>query len=276
MLSISSVFSDWDATVFASKYRLGEVMGFGAFSTVRAAVDRETGKEWACKIVTEDAEKELILEEVTILRQLRHPNIVEYREHFDTSEGLFIITEKLCGPNLLSALVERGSYSEEDTCEVVRQLLSALAYLDSKGIAHRDLKAENIMLVSETDHTTLKIIDFGLAGQLSSSSANFMAPCGTPTYLAPEIANGLPYGTACDVWAVGVLVFLLLSGDIPFDAPSVSSLMNCICTEALRFKDPVWELHSARAMALNKRLLSKEPSRRPTAREALHDPWLRE
>jgi serine/threonine protein kinase len=259
---------------FNERYLLGRVLGSGSFSTVRLAVDRFTGKEWACKIVTEQAERELLLREVEILKQLDHPNLLKYREHFSTPENLYIITELLKGTDLRAAVLERGSYAEDDAREIIRQILSALSYLDSKGVAHRDLKMENIMLTPTASDRQIKIIDFGLAGQLSDKAAAFREAYGTPIYFAPEVASGVPYGTSCDVWAAGVILFVLLSGDFPFYGNSLNELVESICHARLRFADPVWELTSSGAKHLVQKLLTGNPAKRVTANEAALHPWL--
>jgi calcium/calmodulin-dependent protein kinase I len=260
---------------FKERYLLGRVLGSGTFSTVRLAVDRFTGTKWACKIVTEQAERELLLREVEILQQLDHPNILKYREHFSTTKNLYIITELLKGTDLRAAVMERGSYAEDDAREIVRQILSALSYLDSKGVAHRDLKMENIMFSPPTaSDRQIKIIDFGLAGQLSDNAAAFREAYGTPLYLAPEVASGMPYGTSCDVWAAGVILFVLLSGDFPFCGDSINELVESICHSSLRFADPVWELTSSGAKHMVHSLLTGNPAKRVTAKEAAMHPWL--
>jgi serine/threonine protein kinase len=259
---------------FKERYSLGRVLGSGAFSTVRLAVDRSTGKEWACKVVNEEAERAVLLREVDILQQLDHPNLLQYRDHFNTPDTLYIITELLEGSDLLAAVLERGSYSEEDAREIIHQMLSALSFLDSKGVAHRDLKMENIVLATAAGGTRVKIIDFGLADQLSKGKSSFREACGTPMYLAPEVASRVPYGTSCDVWAAGVVLFMLLSGDYPFQGNSVSELVKKILQAQLRFKDPVWQITSPGAMDLVKTLLTANPAERATAEEALAHPWL--
>mmetsp|Transcript_33659 Transcript_33659/g.84826 ORF Transcript_33659/g.84826 Transcript_33659/m.84826 type:complete len:304 (+) Transcript_33659:211-1122(+) len=261
---------------FSERYHLGRCLGHGAFSTVRLAVDRATGSEWACKIVTEEAERELQLREVHILQQLKHPNLLSYREHFNEPDHLYIVTELLSGFDLLSAVHERGSYSEGDAREVMEQLLSALAYLDSKGIAHRDLKLDNIALVDEVDFTKVKIIDFGLSDQLSDTKTAFHEACGTPALLAPEVASRKPYGHGCDVWAAGVVIFMLLSGDYPFKGTSVGEVLKVIMQAKPCFSDPVWEITSSNARDFVKALLTADPAERPSPESALSHPWMRD
>eukprot|EP00873_Tetraselmis_striata_P003344 jgi/Tetstr1/423608/TSEL_001380.t1 len=260
---------------FHSRYELGRVLGSGSFAVARIAIDRATGKEWACKVVTETADRTLQLEEVNILRQLDHPNLLKYREHFDEPDHLYIISELLSGASLLPAILERGCYPEDDAREVMRQLLSALAYLDSKGIAHRDLTLENIMLVSEASHTRIKIIDFGLSAQLSSSRPAFREGSGTPQYLAPEVVKLIPYGPKCDVWAAGLVLFVLLSGDYPYTSSTAARLIARIRRlKYVKFKDPVWEITSESARDMVRALLTVEPAERPAASAALAHRWM--
>uniref|UniRef100_A0A7S1SR54 Protein kinase domain-containing protein n=1 Tax=Tetraselmis chuii TaxID=63592 RepID=A0A7S1SR54_9CHLO len=274
-LSDTNNFNNHTEFSFQQRYQLGRVIGCGAFSTVRLATDRATGKEWACKTVTEQSERPLLLREVDILQQLDHPNLLQYHEHFDTPENLYIITELLEGSDLLSASLVRGSYSEDDAREIIRQMLSALAYLNSKDVAHRDIKMENVMLVAQAGSTAqVKIIDFGLADQLSQEKPFFLDACGTPIYLAPEVASRTPYGTSCDVWAAGVVLFMMLSGDSPFQGDSLSTLLETIRLAQVRFDDPVWELTSSQAKELLKALLTADPADRSTAEDALAHPWL--
>jgi serine/threonine protein kinase len=267
-------------TVFNERYTLGGVIGYGAFGTVRVAVDRVTGKSWACKTVAagQACDREARLREVDILQQLDHPHLVKFREYFDTPRSLYIITELLEGTDLLHAVLERGSYSEDDARDIILQVLSALSYLDSKGVAHRDIKLENIMLTTTTNCTQIKIIDFGLADQLlndrKGSPSAFKGACGTPTYVAPEVASSVPYGTGCDVWAAGIILFTLLSGDYPFQGNSTRDVLNKVRRAKLRFTDPVWEITSYGAKSLVQKLLTVNSGVRITASEALAHSWL--
>eukprot|EP00873_Tetraselmis_striata_P025103 jgi/Tetstr1/445367/TSEL_033165.t1 len=188
-----------------------------------------TGVQWACKVITEDLGVSTSLEEVELMRQLSdHPNIVSYREHFFYGGRLHIIMEYVKGANLGDAITYRGSFAEEDAREVFRQLLSAVSYMHDRGIAHRDLKVENI-LVTDFDHTAVKLVDFGLAGRLRGNGDAFNVSCGTPTFVAPEVLQLDPsYGTSCDLWSLGCVLHVMLSGYLPFRAPSVPQLLALV------------------------------------------------
>mmetsp|Transcript_40957 Transcript_40957/g.73603 ORF Transcript_40957/g.73603 Transcript_40957/m.73603 type:complete len:316 (-) Transcript_40957:295-1242(-) len=262
-------------SIIEQRYILGEVLGYGNFATVRVAVDRETGKEWACKTVTEVTEMDMLLREVRLLEQLNHPNILSYREHVIENKELYIITELLHGSDLLTALLARGSYTEDDARHCTKQLLSALAYMSERGIVHRDLKLENIVLSDAMDFTTLKIIDFGLGDQLTKKKLHLTQACGTPLFAAPEVISERPvYGTSCDVWAVGVALFALLSGDYPYMGTSLPDLLRRIKSAPVRFSDPVWEITSPEAKDFVHWLLTKSATSRPTASQALTHRWL--
>eukprot|EP00873_Tetraselmis_striata_P008945 jgi/Tetstr1/429209/TSEL_019161.t1 len=259
------------------RYRLGCILGTGTYGTVYSAVDISTGKEWACKVVGGAANRELQLREIELLRQIDHPSIVRYREHFTLGDKLHIVTELVRGVDLGTAIRERGSYAEDDARMVVVQLLEALEYLSSLGIAHRDIKPGNVMLASAEDHTRIKIVDFGFADQLTPTKRHFTRPCGTPTYVAPEVVaeDGPKYGTACDVWSVGVLLYKLLSGDDAFVANDLKSLIYKIRDGEVHYDDPMWELVEPEAQELVQSLLTLDPKKRPSPARALRHKWLK-
>lgn len=265
-------------TATHQRYRLGAVLGIGNYGTVYHAVDVTTGTEWACKVVSGAAARELQLKEIDLLKQIDHPCVVRYREHFTIGDKLHMITELVHGKGLDAAIRERGSYAEEDARMVTIQILEALEYLASKGIAHRDIKAGNIMLINNNEHTKIKIIDFGFGGQLTESQRHFTRSCGTPTHVAPEIVSefGPKYGTTCDVWSAGVTLYKLLSGADAFEAGDLTSLVHKVRDGEVWFDDPVWELVSPEAQDLVNTLLNVDPSKRPTATAALKHKWLKD
>jgi serine/threonine protein kinase len=256
-------------------YSVGNLVGAGSFSVVRAAKDIATGKQVAVKVFSQKTRRESILSELRVLQTLRHPNILTYVEHFEEEGQMLLITEFMEGRDLLSAVVDRGSYPEEDARRVISQVLDALTHLHAKRVAHRDLKLENIMLCSPLDSTTLKLIDFGLAGQLSDNKPHLSEVCGTPSYAAPEVLQrNAQYDTQCDVWAVGVMLFMLLSGEPPFQAKTLPQLVKLVRSGSYSFEDPAWELVSEEAKSLVQTLLTVDPRERPTAERALQHPWL--
>lgn len=244
---------------------------------VRVAEDLSSGEEWACKILVARSaeERSTIMEELKILAQLSHENVMAGREYFEEGGKIFLIVELVRGQAMLEALWERGSYTEDDSRSVARQLLEAINHMHRVGVAHRDLKLENIMLRSESDCTSLCIVDFGLAKQLTRSKPYFTDSCGTLSYAAPEILKiDSRFGTAVDVWSTGVILFMLLSGAPAFPDTDLVELGRRVVRGGYSFSDPAWDLVSSDAIDFVKTLLTMDPDRRPSAAEALQHPWL--
>jgi serine/threonine protein kinase len=272
--------------LFRRRYRLLETLGVGTFSTVRAALDVATGVKWACKVVPGDASNlQERLQEVAIHHQLRHSCIVGFREAYLIENTIFIITEMLTGSDLLDTMLNRdSSFSEIELREVAFQMLNAVAYLADAGVAHRDLKLENVVLVSDAteaddnNRLRLKLIDFGLAGQLTPEQPHFTASCGSLAFVAPELlrtANNVQYGTSCDVWSIGISLYTLVVGRVPYDCSAPSTCIRSIRKGPPAFRDPAWSLLSEEAVDFVKALLTVDPQARPTARDTLNHPWLR-
>jgi len=263
---------------FEGRYSIvsNELLGQGSFSEVRPVVDNETGLTWACKIATGPEETGHLLREARLLERLDHPNIIKCREYCRGPEGFYMITELLHGKDLFSSVTERGSYCEEDAREVMTQLLDAVAYLSTRGIAHRDLKLQNIMLVTEGDHVTIKLIDFGLSGQLTNEKVHFTTTCGTPHFSAPEVLRkNARYGTSCDVWSCGVVLYVLLAGEVPFQAKNVTDLIMAIREGPVSFKDsPAMELITPAAQGMIRMLMERDALERVTAKVAIQHEWI--
>ena len=198
-----------------------------------------------------------------------------------STTAVYMVSELMKGGDLQSALQERGSYAEDDARAVMKQLLRSLVFLhdDAAGITHRDIKLENILLQSELDPTKIKLTDFGLSAAGTSASPSMTQCCGTPAYVAPEVLERTPdrlYSNKVDLWSSGVVLFMLLSGYPPFLGTKMSELLRSILEARPNFNDPVWELVSEEAKDLVQKLLTKDPSERLSAREALLHPWLAE
>mmetsp|Transcript_33040 Transcript_33040/g.83348 ORF Transcript_33040/g.83348 Transcript_33040/m.83348 type:complete len:319 (+) Transcript_33040:515-1471(+) len=258
-------------------YYLEEIVGCGAFAVVQRAVCKETGTAWAVKKFNAGTSRDAILKEIHILSQLDHANVLRPREYFDDDAGVALITELLVGEHLLECVADRGSYAEDDCRQIARNVLSALAHCHAKGVVHRDLKLENLVLSCNLDPCSIKIVDFGLSGQLLESEPFLTESCGTPACTAPEVLQrNASYGSSPDVWSVGCLIFTLLSGAPPFQARVLKSLVRDIRQGAFSMQDPAWELVSDSAKEFVKLLLQVEPKKRPTALAALEHSWLQE
>jgi calcium/calmodulin-dependent protein kinase I len=252
-------------------------LGSGYFAKVRLGVDKTTGQEVAIKMINKKlVESPGSLEnEISIMKKVSHPNIVQMIAVFDTPEILYIVMELMQGGELYERIVKQKKFTEEDAAKITRQIFDALAYLHDIGIVHRDLKLENLLLVTkEEGDNRIKLADFGLSKLYSGKS--LQTACGTPFYVAPDVLLGGGYGPAVDCWSTGVLLYVLLSGRLPFSADNDADLFRLIMKADLVFKSPQFDTVSAAAKDLIRRLLVADSKKRLTAKEALDHPYLKD
>lgn len=252
-------------------YIVKEVIGHGAYSIVRKATYKPENlkravKTYAKTVLLDPKKRECAISEVRVLRRISHPNIVSLCETIETSTELHLIFEYLTGPSLSRYLKSKNSQKlPESECKaIVRQILAALGYLHSKNILHRDLKLENILF---TDKNTIKIIDLGFSTDSTEPCSIF---CGTPNYMAPEILNRRDSTSRTDVWALGVILYHLLTGKPPFYSPNEQELFRKI--KRGHFSQPTGVSKEARAVLT--RTLETAPLKRPTVQHLLRCPWL--
>jgi len=216
-----------------------------------------------------------LMDEVNILKTLKHPNIIGIHEVFETDTTLYLVLELVTGGELFDKIVGEGSFPEEKTRHYFKQMLDATAYLHGQGIAHRDLKPENILMKDKTSDI-LKVSDFGLSRCVGE--AHFMKTiCGTPQYVAPEILTASStggYGVACDIWSLGVILYIMLVGHSPWDEDKPKSIFVQIKEGDFEFDPEEWDPISQSVKDLIKRLLTVDPEKRMTVTEALVDPWV--
>ncbi|KAJ1520948.1 hypothetical protein ONE63_004025 [Megalurothrips usitatus] len=252
-------------------YILGELLGRGATSTVYKCLFKGK-KECACKILRKSVlDRRRVENELPDLRELRHPNLVEIRDVFDTPDELTLVLELVAGGELLERIAERGFYSEQTAARAVRQILGALQCLHSRGHAHRALRPEKLVFASEAEESAIKLLPVGLG-------VSHLLPTAAP-YCAPEASKGQGAGPASDMWSLGVVAYILLCGFEPFAAEngsgSADSPGDSPTHHALHFPGPWWDEVSDSAKDLVTQLLRTDPSVRPTADEALQHPWVR-
>lgn len=266
---------------FFDRYEVGKTLGVGGFSVVKEAVDRQTGDTVAIKVVErcryQYGDKSL-KRETDILKKVNHPNCIRLYNIVETDKRVYIVTELVSGGELLDRVISQGNYSEQDAAGIIRQLVDGVAYLHNKGIVHRDLKLENILLQNDSNDAPIKIADFGLSKCFAPNDV-LSTMCGSPQYVAPEIllmSDGISdqYSPACDMWSVGVILFILLSGYSPFDDEVDAVLFSKIKSGKYDADDPVWDSVSAEAKDLIAGLLVVASSQRLTAQQALSHPWL--
>ena len=264
----------------------GRVLGSGKSGVVRLVTHKKTLIQYAVKcldlslVCTQEGLAQL-REEILIMCQLDHPNIVRLEEVYETQSEIYLVQELCLGGELFDRLEEQPGYryTEAACARLVKQMLSAVRYLHSKGIVHRDLKLENFLFSSRSDDSELKMIDFGFSKHFVFGEI-LTAPVGTPYTVAPEVIEG-SYDEQCDVWAIGVISFLLLSGDPPFGGCGGPEPMTRVRDNILSCKyafepQATWGLVSDLGKDFIRHMLVVDPKKRPTARAAQMDPWLKE
>jgi len=210
--------------------------------------------------------------EIEIMLHLAHPNILKMREIIDKPNEVHLILEFISGGELFDQIVSRGSFGEKDARKIVKQILTGIGYLHELGVAHRDLKPENLLCSIEDDRVVVS--DFGLA-KIFSRGELLKTHCGTPHYAAPEIVRGdLTYDMMCDMWSIGVISFVLLSGCFPFHSGDEEVLKKLIVTANFTYPSEQWSNISDKAKHFIRSLLLLDASKRLTAAQALQHPWI--
>uniref|UniRef100_A0A493U100 Serine/threonine-protein kinase DCLK2 n=1 Tax=Anas platyrhynchos platyrhynchos TaxID=8840 RepID=A0A493U100_ANAPP len=265
------------SSTILEKYKVGKVIGDGNFAVVKECIERSTGKEFALKIIDKAkccGKEHLIENEVSILRQVKHPNIIMLIEEMDTPTELYLVMELVKGGDLFDAITSSTKYTERDGSAMVYNLASALKYLHGLNIVHRDIKPENLLVCEYPDGTkSLKLGDFGLATVVEGP---LYTVCGTPTYVAPEIIAETGYGLKVDIWAAGVITYILLCGFPPFRSENnlQEDLFDQILVGKLEFPSPYWDNITDSAKELISLMLHVNAEARYTAAQILSHPWV--
>jgi calcium/calmodulin-dependent protein kinase I len=246
---------------FFDFYELGEIIGRGKFSVVKNAIHLKTKKKVAVKILpkTEKTKKDLELQkrEIEILKICQHPNIIRLLDIFENESTLFLVIEYLPGGDMFDFLQERGfDIKESQAKNYVKKIATALTYLHSFGIAYRDLKPENILMSSSDDTADIKISDFGLS-KIIAPNERSDEPFGTISYAAPEVLLGNSYDKSVDLWSLGVVTYLLVSGTLPFDDDNEDLIIERAIKEEPDYKSPWIAKVSKNCKDFIKKLLSK-------------------
>ncbi|KAG8147029.1 hypothetical protein E2320_014098 [Naja naja] len=264
-------------------YELLETLGSGHFGVVRRCKERSTGVFYAAKSIKVRKRKgsrlgldrEQVEREVCILQQLQHPNIMRLYDVFANQAEMVLILELILGGELFDFIAEKELLSEDEAIEFLQQILLGLAYMHALRIAHFDLKPENIMLlVKDAPNPKIKIIDFGLAQKLEEGVA-YKSLCGTPQYIAPEVINYEALSTATDMWSIGVITYILLSGMSPFQGETDEETLSNVVSGNYEFEAKYFSQTSEMAKDFIQKLLLKEPRDRMTATECLLHPWIK-
>ena len=259
---------------FQEEYKIGKSLGSGAFGEVRRVIHRATNEGRAVKIFRKDlatsaSSQQKLLEEIGILRTLDHPNIIRVYEFFEDSKRFYIVMEQCNGGELFEEILKRQNFGESNAATILHQLFSAVAYLHDNNIIHRDLKPENILLEEKGDIMNIKLIDFGTAVRFENNKP-IKGAIGTAYYIAPEVLSG-SYNSKCDLWSLGVIIFILLGGYPPFDGQNDEEILEKVKKGSYNFKNPIWNSISQEAKDLISGLLAPTTTR-ITAHIALEHP----
>ncbi|XP_022613118.1 death-associated protein kinase 2-like [Seriola dumerili] len=264
-------------------YEIGDVLGSGHFGQVRRVCERASGTCWAAKFlkIRKSACSRLGLErsgveqEVEILQAIQHPNIVTLKDVFESRAEVVLILELVSGGELFDFIAEKENLLESEAIEFMKQILEGLGFMHSKNIAHFDLKPENIMLSDKVSpHPDIKLIDFGLAHRFHQGE-EYRSTSGTPQYIAPEVINNEALSTAADMWSIGVITYILLSGLSPFQDETDEETLKNIIALNYEFDAQSFSMTSSMAKDFIQKLLLQSPSERMTAEECLLHPWIK-
>ena len=258
-------------------YEMGPILGSGAFGSVRIAVQKSTGLDRAIKsiqkskIAKDPQSKSSFFNEIEILKQIDHPNVLRIFEFYEDSNFFHLVTELLTGGELFEYLTSQDSLSESISAHFIQQVLLAVNYCHQQGIVHRDLKPENLLLESKSSGSTLKVIDFGAAAIYNGKNP-LKAMFGTCYYMAPEVLNR-EYNEKCDIWSCGVILFIMLSGKPPFNGKNDSEILAKIKKGVFSFPAHEWSHVSPEAKDLIQSMINCDPETRFSAEQALNHCW---
>lgn len=261
---------------FLARYLVGRTIGEGTYGNVKYAQHSETGTAYALKVLNKDylvqrGMVEQVKTEIAILKQIKHPFIVNMHEIMSSRDKIFLVMELVTGGDLFDKIAVQGPLKEDEGRDLFGQILTAIAHCHDSGVCHRDIKPENVLMTSDG---IAKLSDFGL-GAMREEGQDLSAMttvCGTPNYAAPEVINKVPYnGYAADIWSLGVVLYVILAGCLPFDEENLVQLFEKVT--AGEFTMPMWL--SDESQEILQSMLQVDPSKRPTAKELLGHAWMR-
>ncbi|OCT87114.1 hypothetical protein XELAEV_18020808mg [Xenopus laevis] len=263
-------------------YDIADELGSGQFAIVKRCRERKTGIDYAAKFIKKrqspasrrGVTREEIEREVDILKGIQHPNIITLQDVYENKTDVVLVLELVSGGELFDFLAQKESLSEEEATRFIKQILEGVNYLHTRKIAHFDLKPENIMLLDKTIAMPyIKLIDFGLAHAIEDG-VEFKNIFGTPEFVAPEIVNYEPLGLAADMWSIGVITYILLSGASPFLGENKQETLSNITAVNYEFDEEFFSHTSNLAKDFIRRLLVKDTRKRLSILDALRHPWI--
>ena len=265
---------------FSDLYEMKEVIGKGKFGVVNLGIHKKTGQQVAIKILNKEniktiEDKELVRIEIGILKLCHHPNIVRLLDHLENNDYIYIITEYIEGGTLGQYFKKKKfNFSERQATNIMMQIANGVKYLQQYGIVHRDLKPDNIMITQQNDYGVIKIMDFGLS-KIVSPNERMVDGYGTLSYVAPEVLLRTPYNKEVDIWSLGVILFYMLSGKLPFRGRKEQEVAEKIVYDPLEFDEDDWEMRSQKVQDLISCCLEKKKENRITIDEFINHPWFK-
>ena len=259
-------------------YEIKGTLGKGKFGKVKLGVHKQSGKQVAIKIINknflEGVDLEQIKSEIDILKIAKHPNIIKLYDVYENEKYIYIIMEYCLGGDLFSYIEKRNfKLSEERAAEIIHKLCTAVYFLHQYGIVHRDLKPENILMMDKTDNADIRLVDFGL-GKMLGPGEKCNDPFGTFSYVAPEVLEEKEYDFKVDLFAIGIITYLLVAGFLPFDDEnSEKEIARQTVYEPTPFPKKIWNNISPEAKMFVDNLLSKDPDKRMNLGEVLQHKW---
>ena len=261
-------------------YDVKNKLGSGKFGLVKLGIHKKTGQKVAIKIMKkstmDSSDLELVRTEIEILKICQHPNIIRLYNVFENADYLYIIMEYCYGGDLFSYLENRHfRLSEKRASTIIHQMATAVYYMHSFGVVHRDLKPENVLMTSTDEDSDIRILDFGLS-KILGPYEKCDEPYGTLTYCAPEIIVDEPYSKPVDLWSLGVMTYLMVSGKLPFNSEDENEIARQVVYDEPNYtKNPVWKTISPECLDFVKRLLDKDQNKRMTIKEVLEHKWIK-
>jgi calcium-dependent protein kinase len=260
-------------------YNFDSQIGAGYYGTVKIAIPKnDPNKRYAVKSIDKTklspAKIEKLSREIEILSALDHPNILKYYETYNDDQFFHIVTEYCSGGELFERIIKKKNYTEAEAANVIFKIASAITHCHSLNIVHRDLKPENILYENQTEMSDIKIIDFGLSRKYKSELDELHSIVGSPYYVAPEVLEGA-YDAKCDIWSIGVMMYVLLSGTPPFYSENKVELYYKIRNEQPSFNLKIFQSISKEAIDLMNEMLNKNSKKRPNAIKLLEHKWFK-
>ncbi|CAG9335837.1 unnamed protein product [Blepharisma stoltei] len=260
-------------TGIKDSFTFGKIIGNGAFSNVYAATCIKTGKEYAIKVIPKQKitkSLDSLVREIRIMRKIKHPNIVNLYKVYESFSNVYLVLDYVKGGDLFNRIIAKKALPEKTVKKFSKKMLGVLDYLKSKEILHRDIKLENILLKSHDNDYDFKLADFGLGAEFSEKST---MRCGSPGYIAPEVLRKQPYGIEIDTFSVGIIIYILLSGKMPFHGSTPQKVLEKNRSCNICFHDENLRDVSKQGIDLVKKLTCTLPDLRITPENALMHKW---